>query len=127
MQAQDLALSRLSSGCRQAELVAVQRPDELVAGPTLSDNLGHAPSRATALVRSGHQPEMTGVGVRQQNGRAPPVAAFDGRRSSWRTIASIAVTVPSRLALRRQRGPYVSSGARGRRPRGTPGESSRSS
>ena len=33
MQAQDLALSRLSSGCRQAELVAVQRPDELVAGP----------------------------------------------------------------------------------------------
>ena len=41
MQAQDLALSRLSSGCRQAELVAAQRPHELVAGPTLSDNLGH--------------------------------------------------------------------------------------
>ena len=37
------------------------------------------------------------------NGRPPLVAAFDGRRSSWRTIASIAVTVPSRLALRRRR------------------------
>lgn len=38
------------------------------------------------------------------------MAAFDGRRSSWRTIASIAVTVPSRLVLRR---PNVCSGAGG--------------
>jgi hypothetical protein len=35
------------------------------------------------------------------NGRPPPVAPFDGRRSSWQTIASIASTVPSGLALRR--------------------------
>jgi hypothetical protein len=35
------------------------------------------------------------------NGPPPPVAPFDARRSSWRTIASIAVTVPSRVALRR--------------------------
>jgi hypothetical protein len=29
------------------------------------------------------------------------MAPFNERRSSWRTIASIAMTVPSRLALRR--------------------------
>ena len=81
MQAQDLALSRLSSGCRQAELVAVQRPDELVAGPTLSDNLGHAPSRATALVRSGHQPEMTAVGVKQPRRARLEMAAAVMHRS----------------------------------------------
>jgi hypothetical protein len=44
------------------------------------------------------------------NGRAPPVAPFDGQRSSRRTIASIAMTVPSRLALRR---PHVISRRRG--------------
>ena len=35
------------------------------------------------------------------NGRPAPVALFEGRRSSWRTIASIAVAAPSRLALGR--------------------------
>jgi hypothetical protein len=35
------------------------------------------------------------------NRRPPPVAPFDAQRSSWRTIASIAMMVQSRLALRR--------------------------
>ena len=38
----------------------------------------------------------------EASGRStPPVTAFDGWRSSWRTIASIAVTVPRRLAQSR--------------------------
>ena len=47
-----------------------------------------------------HKPPVH-KGVTQSSGRPPPMAPLNGRRSSRRTIASIAMTVPSRLALRR--------------------------
>jgi hypothetical protein len=50
-------------------------------------------------------------------GGAPAVAPFDGWRSSSRTIASIAVTVPRRLALGRHLDAGTSVASRRRMPR----------
>jgi hypothetical protein len=54
---------------------------------------------------------------RSSNARPPPMAAFDVRGSSWRTIALIAVTVPSRVALRRHLDAATSVASRRRMPR----------
>jgi hypothetical protein len=54
-----------------------------------------------------------------------PVAPFDGPQSFWRTIASIAVTVPSRLALWRPTAAPRGRGASRRRASRRPGQGPR--
>jgi hypothetical protein len=76
----------------------------LAAIPQLQTPCATGRSWRTTHVRPKRPPSPHGrCRRRQQQRSAASVAPFDGRRSSWRrTIASIAVTVLSQLALRRR-------------------------